>query len=137
MLKGKLTIIFDDPFYKAIFEKIDGSDYYVAQVNLGASVPQMPEILNLVNRKYSQLSFYKTSIEKSVVQHVNPKRRQRLVNKAVKSRGISTKAQQALKKQFENLKVAKKKTSVEQMHEEKQARFIQKQEKRRAKHQGH
>ena len=42
MIKGALTIIFDYPFYKAIFERTDGSEYYVAQVNLGTSMPHMP-----------------------------------------------------------------------------------------------
>ena len=55
MIKGALTIIFDYPFYKAIFERTDGSEYYVAQVNLGTSMPHMPQILNMVNFKFSKL----------------------------------------------------------------------------------
>lgn len=109
MIKGALTIIFDYPFYKAIFERTDGSEYYVAQVNLGTSMPHMPQILNMVNFKFSKLKFYKTSIEKQKEYHVNPKWAQRLAHKAIKNSSIGTKAQQDLKRQFEEKKVMKKK----------------------------
>lgn len=55
MIKGVLTIIFDEPFYKAIFEQFDGTEYKVAQVNMGTSLPTMPKIINLVNEHYSDL----------------------------------------------------------------------------------
>lgn len=32
MIKGVLTIIFDEPFYKAIFEQFDGTEYKVAKL---------------------------------------------------------------------------------------------------------
>lgn len=67
MIKGELTIIFDDPFYKAIFERIDGANYEVAQVNLGASLPHMSEILKLVNFQYSKLHFYQTTVKKRFI----------------------------------------------------------------------
>lgn len=137
MIKGVLTIVFDNPFYKAIFERIDGTDYEVAQVNLGASLPHMPEILRLVNYHYSQLHFYKTTAEKEEIHHVNPKRAQRLAHKATQRNKIGTKAQQALKKQFEQSKVAKKKANKDRKREEQEKRFLQKQIKRREKNRGH
>lgn len=139
MIKGSLTIVFDNPFYKAIFERIDGNNYYVAQVNLGASAPQMPQIWQLVNEKYFQLKFYKTRIENKtkVVHHVNSKRAQRLAQKATKRDKIGTKAQQALKKQFEVEKIAKKKRVQRQKRVRQKERYLQKQTKKRAKHRGH
>lgn len=137
MIKGELTIVFDDPFYKAIFERIDGTNYEVAQVNLGASLPHMPEILRLVNSHYSKLHFYQTTAEKEKICHVNPKRAQRLAHKATQKKTIGTKAQQALKKQFEQSKIAKKKASKDRKRKEQERRFLQKQVKRREKHRGH
>ena len=137
MIKGELTIIFDDPFYKAIFERIDGTNYEVAQVNLGASPPHMPEILKLVNFHYSKLHFYQTTVEKEKIYHVNPKRAQRLAHKVTQKKIIGTKAQQALKKQFEQSKIAKKKANKDRKRKEQEKRFFQKQAKRREKHRGH
>lgn len=137
MIKGELTIVFDDPFYKAIFERIDGTNYEVAQVNLGASLPHMPEILRLVNDHYSQLHFYQSTVEEEKFHHVNPKRAQRLAHKATQNKAIGTKAKQALKKQFEQSKVAKKKANRNRKREEQEKRFLQKQAKRREKHRGH
>ena len=108
MIKGVLTIIFDEPFYKAIFEQFDGTQYKVAQVNMGTSLPTMPKIINLVNERYSDLQFSKSTRDKEVMHHINPKRAQRLAHKEVRERGIGTKAQQALKKQFEKSKITKK-----------------------------
>ncbi|GAA3633128.1 hypothetical protein GCM10022297_10050 [Lactobacillus hamsteri] len=137
MIKGELTIVFDDPFYKAIFERIDGINYEVAQVNLGASLPSMPEILRLVNDHYSQLHFYQSTVKEEKFHHVNPKRAQRLAHKATQNKAIGTKAQQALKKQFEQSKVAKKKAKKNRKRKEQERRFLQRQAKRRKKHRGH
>lgn len=137
MIKGKLTIVFDDPFYKAIFERVDGTNYEVAQVNLGVSLPHMPEILRLVNDHYSQLHFYQSTVKKKIHHHINPKRAQRLAHRATQKRTIGTKAQQALKKQFEQSKIAKKKASKDKKREDQERRFLQKQAKRREKHRGH
>ena len=108
MIKGVLTIIFDEPFYKAIFEQFDGTEYKVAQVNMGTSLPTMPKIINLVNEHYSDLRFSKSTRDQEVMHHINPKRAQRLAHKEVRKGGFGTKAQQALKKQFEKSKITRK-----------------------------
>lgn len=137
MIKGELTIVFDDPFYKAIFERINGTNYEVAQVNLGASLPRMPEILKLVNSHYSELHFYQTTVKKEKIHPVNPKRAQRLAHKATQNKNISTKAQQALKRQFEQSKILKKEASKDRRRKKQEECFLQKQAKRREKHRGH
>lgn len=109
----------------------------MAQVNLGVSLPHMPEILRLVNDHYSQLHFYQSTVEEEKFHHVNPKRAQRLAHKATQNKAIGTKAKQALKKQFEQSKVAKKKANRNRKREEQEKRFLQKQAKRREKHRGH
>jgi hypothetical protein len=69
--------------------------------------------------------------------HINPKRVQRLAHKEVRKRGIGTKAQQALKKQFEKSKITRKKMNKDRKREMQKERFLQKQIKRRKKHRGH
>lgn len=86
MIKGVLTIIFDEPFYKAIFEQFDGTEYKVAQVNMGTSLPTMPKIIDLVNEHYSDLRFSKSTRDQEVMHHINPKRAQRLAHKEVRKR---------------------------------------------------
>ena len=130
MIKGVLTIIFDEPFYKAIFEQFDGTEYKVAQVNMGTSLPTMPKIINLVNEHYSDLRFSKSTRDQEVMNH-------RLAHKEVRKRGIGTKAQQALKKQFEKSKITRKKMNKDRKREMQKERFLQKQIKRRKKHRGH
>lgn len=137
MIKGVLTIIFDEPFYKAIFEQFDGTEYKVAQVNMGTSLPTMPKIINLVNEHYSDLRFSKSTLDQEVMHHINSKRAQRLAHKEVRKRGIGTKAQQALKKQFEKSKITRKKMNKDKKREMQKERFLQKQIKRRKKHRGH
>lgn len=104
-----LTIIFDGSFYKAIWERHDDKNYSVASVTLGSSAPKTSLILKLVNQDYHRFHFHhepdKTQI---AAKHVNPKRAQRLTNKIMKSRGISTKAQRTLQKQFEEKKKVRK-----------------------------
>ena len=97
----------------------------------------MPEILELVNYHYSKLHFYKTTAEKEKIHHVNSKRAQRLAHKATQRNTIGTKAQQALKKQFEQSKIARKRVNKYKKREEQERRFLQKQIKRREKHRGH
>lgn len=133
VIAGKLTIIFADPFYKAVFEHLEGQKYAVAQVNLGTSLPKMPLILHLVNEKYAQLNFYQTSMKERIVyRKVNPKRAQRPAQKAAKRKTLGTKAQKALKQQFQARELAAKKTRLVQ-----EKRFLLKQAKKCAKHRGH
>lgn len=101
----------------------------------------MPKIINLVNEHYSDLRFSKSTRDQEVMHHINPKRAQRLAHKLahkeVRKRGIGTKAQQALKKQFEKSKITRKKMNKDRKREMQKERFLQKQIKRRKKHRGH
>lgn len=101
-IQGCLRIIFDGAFYKAIFETKDGINYFVAQVNLGASVPKLTTILKLVNQNFEKLNFYQSESDNSLNQKkINPKRAQRLASKEMRKVSLSTKAQITLKQQFE------------------------------------
>lgn len=105
VIQSCLTIVFDGSFYKAILEVYDEKDYSVASVTLGSSEPRMSLILKLINQGYQRFHFHhEPDGIKNVTKRINPKRAQRLANKAMKSQGISTKAQSTLRKQFEEKK---------------------------------
>lgn len=109
VIQSCLTIIFDGSFYKAVLECHDGSNYSVASVMLGSSEPKMSLILKLINQDYQRFHFHHELDETGIVtKHINPKRAQQLANKAMKSQGISSKAQSTLQKQFEEKKKLRK-----------------------------
>lgn len=109
VIRSCLTIVFDGSFYKAVLECHDGNNYSVASIILGSSEPKMSLILELINQDYQRFHFHHEPDETRIfTKHVNPKRAQRLANKAMRSPGISTKAQSTLQKQFEEKKKLRK-----------------------------
>lgn len=67
---------------------------------------------------------------------INPKRMQREINSQLEKRGIGTKAQQALKLQYEQSKIERKTQSREQKEAEKERQYVLRQEKKKEKHRG-
>lgn len=67
---------------------------------------------------------------------INPKRMRRKINSQLQDRGVGTKAQQALKLQYEQAKSERKAQSREQREAEKQRQYALRQEKKKAKHRG-
>lgn len=138
VIQSCLTIIFDGSFYKAVLECMDGKSYSVASVTLGSSEPKMPLVLKLVNEDYERFHFHhEISNVQMATKHINPKRAQRLANKTMKSRDISTKAQSTLQKQFEEKKKKTKKQNSAEKHLAQEFRYQKLIAKRRKKHRGH
>lgn len=137
-IQSCLTIIFDGSFYKAIWERHDDKSYSVASVTLGSSEPKTSLILKLINQDYYQFHFhYESDGPQLVTKHVNPKRAQRLANKIIKSRGISTKAQSVLQRQFEQKKKVRKTQHSTEKRLAQEIRYQKRIAKRRKKHRGH
>ncbi|GAD16505.1 YjdF family protein [Lentilactobacillus otakiensis] len=139
-ITSQLTIVFDPPFYKAIFERRTKDSYEVAQVVLGSSEPKTPLITDLVINKWSRIQFFEaTSDTKSklaATTKVNPKRLQRLARKTMTS-NTSSKAQAALKKAFEKSKQTQKHSSVLQKAVVQEQEYRLRKSKRIEKHKGH
>ncbi|QCZ47116.1 YjdF family protein [Levilactobacillus brevis] len=106
-VKGSLTIVYEPPFYKAIFERRFNSTYEVNQVNLGPSEPKLTLTYDLVIHHWNKIIFFKQTVCGSSVfeRRINPKHLQRLAKKNIQY-GVGTKAQQTLQKQLECQKVA-------------------------------
>lgn len=138
VIQSCLTIVFDGRFFRAVAERRDGKYYAVASVVLGSSAPSMPTILNLVNRHWQLFSFQQaTSQQPRLVKHINPKRAQRLAQKAMKTVGISTKAQATLQRQLEQRKQQRHKRKAAHRKVCQETRYLQRVKKHREKHRGH
>ena len=135
-ISGRLTVIFEDPFWVGFFERIENRKLSVAKVTFGAE-PKDYEVLELINRDYYHLQF-SPAIE-TVIKDTrkNPKRAQRDAKKQTLETGIGTKSQQALKLQQELNKQERKVRSRERREAENKRLFELKQIKKREKHKGH
>lgn len=132
---GNLTVLFEEPFWVGIFERIADGKLTVCKVTFGAE-PKDYEIYQFILEHYSSLKFspaVKVEVKKS---ESNPKRLQREIKKQLQNTGIGTKSQQALNLQREEMKTERKHFSREQREAKKKQMFDLKQQKRKEKHRG-
>ena len=131
-----LTVFFEDPFWVAVFEKIENEQLSVAKVVFGAE-PKDYEILEFIKGHYYRLQFSPFVDVELKKTKMNPKRAQREAKKQTLEKGIGIKSQQALKLQQEQNKQERKIKSRQQKEVEKQRLFELKQQKKKEKHRGH
>ena len=115
-ISAKLTILFENPFWIGLYERIYKNKLEVCKITFGK------EPVKGV---------------KPVKEKINPKRMQREINKAQKNTEIGTKSQQALKLQQEQIKDNKKAIKKIKREEEAKRQFEFKQKKKKQKHKGH
>lgn len=133
----KLTVFFDDPFWVGVFESTDGDRLKVAKVTFGAE-PKDGEIYDFLLKNYDQLQFSQPiTDEKTLEKRINPKRMRRNINRQMATKSIGTKAQQALKEEQENKKMARKAFNRQKTEAERKQQFELRQEKKKKKHRGH
>ncbi|MFC6170577.1 YjdF family protein [Lapidilactobacillus mulanensis] len=133
------TIVFESPFYKAIFEEHLNKAYSVATLTLGPSEPKIEDIYYFILFNWKKLNFYKTTSD-SIIQHrkINPKRLQRVVKKQIlQNKAVGTKAQNAIKKQHDEIKKVKRTNRRTDKLEQKEKKFQLTKKKRQQKHKGH
>ncbi|MBB6444818.1 DUF2992 family protein [Bacillus benzoevorans] len=125
----KLTIYYDGQFYVGIVETVDGNTLR-AYRNIFGPEPNDQDVLEFI---YSDLlSLIERNKQKGLIadqdiqKKINPKRLQRIVSKEIKQAGVSTKAQEAIKEQYDLRK-------KEKVMKNKQLRDKQKQDKREKK----
>ncbi|MCC0764294.1 YjdF family protein [Clostridioides sp. ES-S-0006-03] len=136
-VSGKLTVLFEEPFWIGIFERQDGKKYEVCRVVFGAE-PRDVEVYEFILEKFFSLNFGSIKLDKNVSKdNIGYKRMRRKVKKEQSKETIGTKAQNALKIQHEERKQDKKILAKSRKEEEKERLFTLKQEKRKAKHKGH
>lgn len=131
----KLTVMFEDPFWIGLFERIEEGRLSVSKITFGAE-PKDYDVYGFVIKHYNQLTFSPAVAAAVKEKMKNPKRRQREVHKQTKVSEIGTKSQQALKLQQEQMKQERKIKSREQKEAEKEFQFHLKQQKKKEKHRG-
>ncbi|WP_238942084.1 YjdF family protein [Bacillus sp. REN10] len=117
----KLTICFDGQFYVGLIENISENKYKAYRYIFG-NEPKDQEVLDFVNKDL--LDFIKQHdkhdgihIHQNQKKKINPKRLQRIVAKEMKQPSISSKAQEALKAEYE-LRKKEKSVSNKRLKEE-------------------
>ncbi|MFA9462710.1 MAG: YjdF family protein [Velocimicrobium sp.] len=131
-----LRLLFEDPFWIAIFEKRQEGKLSVCKVTFGAE-PKDYEINEFIHACYYNLRFSPSvDDEAEGKEKVNPKRRQREVKKQLKNTSLGTRSQQALKLQQEEGKLKRKALGKKRSEEKKEFQFVLKQQKRKEKHKG-
>ena len=137
MFRITCTVFFEDPFWVGVLERGGDGTYSVAKTTFGAE-PSDAEVLIFLLPSYPAIVFSNPCAGRERQDATpNPKRAQRLASRAVLKTGIGTKAQQALKSQYEANKEEHKTLSREQRLEQEEQKFRLRQDKRKAKHRGH
>lgn len=134
--KSKFTVYFNEPFWIGVFERIEGSKLSVCKITFGAE-PSDAEIYTFLLSNYNKLKFSKPIKTEQKQKADNPKRRLRNANKMLESKGVGTRSQQALKKQYEEMKAERKLIGKEKREAERERQFDLKHQKRKEKHKGH
>ena len=135
-MNGTLTVFFEGAFWVGVFERIENGKLSAAKITFGAE-PKDQEVWDLVLKHYCKLKF-SPAVETAMKHSAdNPKRRQRNAAKQMRTQGIGTRSQQALKLMQEQNKTERRQISKTRREAEKQRQFELKQQKRREKHKGH
>lgn len=133
----KLTVFFEGVFWVGVLERTYEEKYEVSRVVFG-SEPKDYEIYDFMLKNFYKLRFSKSlSIGEVEDKKINPKRLQKEIKKETQSRGIGTKAQLAMKLQYEESKIIRNKVTKEEKEAQKERKFELKQEKKLKRHKGH
>ena len=132
-----MTVVFDKPFYKGVFERFVDDRYAVAEINLGTSLPKIRDIYRLVLKRWNTIHFSKETLDSTRVKQVNPKRMQREAQKQIHAQFYGSKAQQALKADFEMRKQQSHREQRIAKEDYKKRKFEIRQLKKKQKHRGH
>lgn len=132
----KMRVLFEEPFYIGVFERVENNRIYVAKVTFGKE-PKEKELNAYLNENYYKLKWQISDEIFKVNEIKNPKRRQREARKELLKKTIGTKAQNAIKKQYEeNKNINKKKAKINKELSD-MKKYELKKEKRKEKHKGH
>ena len=133
---SRLSVLFEEPFWIALYERESGGRYEVCKITFGAE-PRDYEVYAFFLKNYDRLVFSPAMEGAGSVQRkINPKQLQKQIRKATEEKGVGTKAQQALKLQQEQNKTERKILTRERREAEAQRRFALRQQKRKEKHRG-
>ncbi|ATH92551.1 hypothetical protein ACH95_10450 [Bacillus glycinifermentans] len=135
----KLTIYYDGQFWVGIVEIVQEGKLKAFR-HLFGKEPKDSEVLHFVYHQLtgliSQAEKEGLSVKAEANKRINPKRLQRLVSKEMKTAGMSTKAQQAIKQELDAKKAMKKRLNKQQRDIEKEQKYLLRKQKAKEKHRG-
>ena len=120
---GSFTVLFQPPFWVGIAERWEAEGYSAARVVFGPE-PTDAQIYQWLER------------ERPAAERKNPKRAQREAQAATRDRGVSTRAQEALSRQREQEGLARKRAGRSRREQERQGKYLLRQQKKREKKRG-
>ncbi len=135
-VSSTLTLYHDGQFWVGIIEHAEDGKLAVARIVFGTE-PSDEEILRFIVDRWEKLTFFGDEESEPGKLAKKPKRRMRDAAKALRKPAMSTKAQQAISAQRESMKIDSSRERSHRRQEEKQARFVQRAEKRKQKRRGH
>ena len=134
-----LTIYHDGQFWVGIIEVVEDGKLRAFRYVFGTE-PKDTEILDFIYYKLlniiNQLVHSGLDVKGKSDKKINPKRLQRQVAKQINKVGVSTKAQEAMKQEYEEKKKSKKKRAKQYREELKDQKYLMKKQKAKAKHKG-
>ena len=130
-----LTVYFDGQFWVGLMEHVDGNRYGCVRQVFGAE-PSAEELHRFVLARWSFIRFPMGEGLPQDPLPTNPKRRQREAARALRDRGPSTKAQEALALQREASAQARKDRERDRNAEDAEARYELRRERRKRRHRG-
>lgn len=134
--KSSFTILFEDPFWIGLYERVRDGTYEVCKITFGVE-PKDYEVYSFLLQNWNKMRFtLPIKTEKIEKRKINPKRLQRQISSQLEDRGMGTKAQQVLQLQREQNKAAKRIKTKEQKEIERKQQYALRQEKKKAKHKG-
>ena len=90
--KGIFTVLFENPFWIGLYERIEGERYEVCKITFGTE-PKDYEVYDYWLANCDKLQFSQPiKIEKTEERKTNPKRVQREINHQLQKKGIGTRA---------------------------------------------
>ena len=132
----KLTVYFDDPFWVGVFERTEEEVLQVSRVVFG-SEPRDYEVYAFILKNYYKLVFSRPiKTDAGDQKEINPKRLKRVIKKETSQKGVGTRAQQAMKLEYEKRKEECRKLSKEKREEFERTKFEKRQEKKKEKKKG-
>lgn len=137
-ISEKFTVFFEKPFWIGVFEETINNEYRACKIIINTSEPKDCEVYEYLQKNYFNLKFSPAICgNDNFEKKINPKKMQRKISREIEKDFIGTKAQQALKKQHEQIKQEKKISAKEK----KIAKYERKRQihilKKKEKHKGH
>jgi hypothetical protein len=133
------TVLFEDPFWVAIFERADEAGYAAARTVFGAE-PTAQEVYEFILQNFYRLPFSQPLAEAATPMTAAAsgfKRAQRESRQAAAHSGVSTKAQEVLRLEFERHKKTRRSLSSAERDAERERQFQLWLERKKEKKRGH